>query len=71
MDRSGFTKIATTLGIKSLVQKELVSYDQYSDMDGDRYTGYTLTEKGWTWVLENQDRFSLRCPPEEPEDIPF
>ena len=72
MERSGFTKIATTLAVKSLVQKELVTYGRYDDIDGDTYVGYTLTEKGWTWVLENQSRFLLRRPVEQPQDdIPF
>lgn len=72
MDRSGFTKIATTVAVKSLIQKELISYDRYSDFDGDSYIGYTLTEKGWAWVLENQSRFMLRQPEQRTEDdIPF
>jgi nucleoside 2-deoxyribosyltransferase len=72
MERSGFTKIATTLAVKSLVQKELVSYDRYQDYDGDSYVGYTLTENGWSWVLENRSRFMLRLPEQKPdEDLPF
>lgn len=72
MERSGFTKIATTLAVKSLIQKELVSYEQYPDSDGDNYIGYTLTENGWAWVLENQSRFMLRKPEPKPDDdIPF
>jgi hypothetical protein len=72
MERSGFTKIATTLAVKSLVQKELLSYDRYQDFDGDSYVGYTLTEKGWSWVLENQSRFLLKRPKEPPADgLPF
>jgi len=72
MERSGFTKIATTLAVKSLVHKELVSYGRYNDYDGDTYIGHSLTEKGWAWVLENQNRFLLRHPTDTPEeDIPF
>lgn len=72
MERSGFTKIATTLAVKSLIQKELVSYERYPDIDGDSYIGYTLTEKGWAWVLENQSRFMLRKPePKLDDDVPY
>lgn len=72
MERSGFTKIATTLAIKSLVQKELVTYSTCNDFDGDQYIGYFLTDGGWAWVLENKNRFMLRQPDKVPdEDIPF
>jgi len=72
MERSGFTKIATTLAIKSLVQKEMVTYSTYNDLDGDQYTGYLLTDGGWAWVLDNKGRFMLRQPDNVlGDDIPF
>ena len=72
MERSGFTKIATTVVVKSLIQKELISYDRYNDYDGDSYVGYTLTEKGWAWVLNNQSRFMLKQPTQQSDnEIPF
>jgi len=72
MECSGFTKIATTVAVKSLIQKELISYEHHSEFDGNTYVGYTLTDRGWAWVLENQDRFMLRRPIQQPEDdIPF
>jgi nucleoside 2-deoxyribosyltransferase len=40
MERSGFTKVATTLALKSLVQKELVTYSRFADENGEPYTGY-------------------------------
>ena len=72
MERSGFTKIATTVAVKSLIQKELISYSRYDDFNGESYIGYTLTEKGWAWVLQNQSRFMLRQPEkDEGNDLPF
>lgn len=72
MERSGFTKIATTVSVKSLIQKELITYSHYGDFDGSAYVGYSLTEKGWAWVLENQSRFMLKQPEKQPEDeLPF
>lgn len=73
MERSGFTKVATTLAIKSLVKKELISYEKRTDEVGDLYTAYNFTDRGWTWILENQDRFLLTRPSEKPadDDIPF
>lgn len=72
MERSGFTKIATTLALKSLVQKELLTYSRYSDYNGEHYFGYSFTDRGWEWVLTNQSKFLLTRPPEEnAEDEPF
>jgi nucleoside 2-deoxyribosyltransferase len=67
MEKSGFTKLAATLAAKSLIRNEFLTYDTFHDMDGDIYTGYSLTEKGWNWVLNNQQRFQLQ----HSEDIPF
>ena len=75
MERSGFTNIATTLAVKSLLQKELILYSDFQDYNGDRYIGYQFTDNGWAWVLENQSRFLLKKPdqpePEVVDDIPF
>ncbi|HSH71875.1 MAG TPA: hypothetical protein VK974_02340 [Methylophilaceae bacterium] len=64
MERSGFTKVATTLAVKSLIQKELITYDRYQDYEsgGEYYTGYVFTDSGWAWVLENQSMFLLKQP---------
>jgi len=73
MERSGFTKIATSLAVKNLIQKEFVVFGRYNDYEGDSYVGYTLSEKGWAWVLENQSRFMLRLPLAQvvEENLPF
>ena len=55
----------TTLALKSLLQKGLLETCSYQDNDGDYYTGYMLTDRGWTWVLENKDKFVLQRPPKE------
>lgn len=60
MEASGFTRVAATFAVKTLVNKGLLSTDVYQDFEGDRYHGYGFTEKGWNWVLANQDRFSLK-----------
>ena len=60
MEANGYTRVAATFAIKVLLQKDLISSDTYTDQDGDGYYGYSLTEKGWSWVLANQDRFALR-----------
>lgn len=60
MEANGYTQIACTFALKVLVQREFLSVNNYQDMDGDSYKGYSLTPSGWTWVLANQERFALR-----------
>lgn len=67
METSGFTKVATTLALKSLLQKGLLQTGSYQEpSDGDYYTGYELTDQGWAWILENKDKFILQRPPKQP-----
>jgi hypothetical protein len=69
MEASGFTNVATTIALASLLKKEFISHSRYRDYPAeDYYTGYSLTETGWTWVLANKDKFKLRKP--EDDDIP-
>lgn len=63
MEASGFTKLAATFALRVLVQRDFLSVDNYNDNDGDGYKGYSLTHKGWEWVLANQSRFALRKAP--------
>ena len=70
MEASGFTKVATTLALKSLTQKDFIEYGRYMDeIDGTYYNGYTLKEKGWDWVLANKDKFVIEKP--GVEKLPF
>lgn len=66
METSGFTKVATTLALKSLLQKGLLATGPHQDESGDYYTGYEFTDRGWTWILENKDKFVLQRPPKQP-----
>lgn len=77
IENSGFTKMAAILGIQSLTKKGLISNHEYPDYN-DTYIGYQLTENGWNWVLDNQDRFEMKKPIQElqhieidPDEIPF
>ena len=69
MEASGFTKAATTLALRSLLQKGLLEIGQHEDPGGDYYTGYKLTDQGWSWILGNKDKFILRK--QAHDDIPF
>lgn len=81
MERAGFTSIATTLALKSLVRRHMIDANKHYDGNNE-YVGYNLTEAGWDWVLENKDKFTLRKPPKPgsnpgnryedlDDDIPF
>jgi hypothetical protein len=65
MESSGFTKIATTFALRVLVQREFLAIGTYVDTEGngESYKGYSLTHKGWEWVIANQSRFALRKAP--------
>ncbi len=83
MDASGYTKVAANIALKVLLQKGFVSFDTYNDpQDGEPYIGYSLSDEGWNWVLENKEKFNLQKDPMEPrpkarlelppeDDIPF
>lgn len=75
MESSGFTKMATTIALASLIKKQLIIQDQFKDLEsgGEYYTGYKLTEEGWKWVISNKDKFVLKKPKEEnrEDDIQF
>lgn len=61
VESQGFTKMAAMLGIKSLTMKGFMDYSSYeSNFDDEGYIGYTLTEKGWEWILANQDKFLIQ-----------
>jgi len=69
VEAAGFTKMTATLGMKCLIQKELVTFGTFPDYDGEAYTGYQLTETGWNWIIKNQDKFQIRKPKETGEDL--
>lgn len=78
MEKSGFTKVAATLALKSLLQKGLVISDQYNEWNNEPYIGFSFTENGWGWVLQNQSQFLLKKTDSKPtafddfdDDIPF
>jgi hypothetical protein len=62
MNKSGYTDIATSIGIRVLVKKEMIEtfkeFDQYNN--GEQYFACRLTEKGEGWILSNQDQLQFR-----------
>ncbi len=63
MEHAGFTRIAVTSGLASLVTKGFVSVrEEYDDRTGEVYATYSLTDAGMNWLLSNLDRLVLTQP---------
>lgn len=75
MERAGFTPIATTVALASLLAKDLVTYaEEYDEQSERKYTLYQLTSEGLSWLIANQERLTLKIhPPDEGRDtdVPF
>jgi hypothetical protein len=74
MERSGFTQMASSLALAGLSKKAMIEYYTRYDGDNDQMTLCRLTSTGVDWMLQNEDRFSLKREEPEPikdEDIPF
>jgi hypothetical protein len=58
MEANGYTKIASSFALKLLTKKGLIVLGRHYG-DREDFDGYTLSDKGWDWMLANQNRFSL------------
>jgi hypothetical protein len=80
MRKAGYTDLATSITLESLVRKGFVEYQEEQGYN-ENYTGCVLTSQGVDWMLENKDKFILSTrekaseeegPPEiSDEGIPF
>ena len=76
MNSAGYTDIATSVGVRSLVKKGMIETLKAIDQDHDmEYSACKLTENGESWILENQDRLQFRKLPNnnffDPDNLPF
>jgi hypothetical protein len=76
MNRSGYTDIATSVGIRTLLQNGMIETFKKNDGNyGDEYIACKLTEKGVSWIMSNQDQFQFRKSEKEAtgnlDDLPF
>jgi nucleoside 2-deoxyribosyltransferase len=60
MERTGFTRVATTLALTVLTRKGLANYHDESDINGNEYIMYSLTSDGLDWLLQNRHTLLLR-----------
>ena len=81
-ERQGLTKIAISIGLNSLVEKDMIEYIKKPVASfGIVYNSnaYKLKPKGWEWLRENQNKLVLNVPDKEDishrsssdEEIPF
>lgn len=72
MERSGFTKLATTLGLNALLKKGFIDVDTGFDPEANEgYTVYWLTNVGMQWLFDNQARLVLRADTQKEPDVTF
>lgn len=73
MERAGFTQIATTLGVRGLLSKNML--EAFEDQDyNETYTSYRVSEAGMAWLFQNTDKLKLQTEAqrESPfDDVPF
>ncbi|MEX2273577.1 MAG: hypothetical protein WD690_19080 [Vicinamibacterales bacterium] len=78
MERSGYTKIGTTIGLTSLIRKGMLEAIREVDINGNPEASYRPTPLGLQWLLDHQDKLVLHKPHKTREsddlldaDIPF
>jgi hypothetical protein len=59
MRNAGFTDIAVSIGLKTLIKKGMVESDLFNDENGEPYLVYKTTLKGEQWIIDNQDKLQL------------
>lgn len=77
MGRAGYTDIATGVGIRALVRKDMIETTMDSDQWGNNYTVCRLTTQGENWILTNQEQLQFRKSVQQSkndntyDDLPF
>ena len=60
MGQAGFTKLAGTLALKSLLDREMLEQCEYEDDGGETYRVFQVTSKGLDWLFTNKEKLTLR-----------
>ena len=60
MEKAGYTREATQLGLIALNRSGLVETFEDRDYNGEPHVAYRLTTAGEDWLLDNQDRLEMR-----------
>jgi len=77
-EREYLTPLGFSLGMRRLVQKQLIESGLDVDYNGNDYSALRVTESGWVWIDQNESRFVIRREIEpktiataKDDDIPF
>ena len=76
MKQAGFSNLAGTLALKSLLDREMLERFEDENYDGETFTAFKVTSEGMAWLLTNKGILTLQIGDEGPqgltdEDIPF
>ena len=76
MEQAGFTRLAGTLALGSLVNREMLGRFEDHEYNGETFTAFRVTSKGIAWLMANKEKLTLQIRDEEPQgitddDIPF
>ncbi|MGB7582087.1 MAG: hypothetical protein WBL85_06535 [Sedimentisphaerales bacterium] len=75
MNKAGFTDIAVSLALKSLLKKGMVRIKQGTNYDGEEYHAYIVSKNGEEWLQQNLDKLILQMEHRNlkkiTDDIPF
>lgn len=76
MNKSGYTDIATSVGMRSLTINGMIETFRATDdyNNNQDYIACRLTDKGENWILSNQDQLQFRQTNEAKDiedDLPF
>jgi hypothetical protein len=72
MDKAGFTRIATTLGVRGLIAKRMLETLDGQDYYHSTYTAYRVTPLGIDWLLQNTGQIKLQVERTSVlDDMPF
>jgi len=73
MEKAGFAKIATILGVRGLLGKGMLEAFEEQDYN-ETFTAYRVTDEGMAWLYQNTDKLNMKTdPPSKPDSggIPF
>jgi len=72
MEKSGYTDLATSVGIRTLESKNMLeTFKAVDHYDNEEYIAVRLTGEGIKWILANQDRLIFRKEEPTKNDLPF
>ncbi len=69
MKRSGYTKIATSMAVRSLSTKKMIETFIDQDFNNNEYSVCKILPAGEKWIFENQDKIEIRLDVED--DVSF